>query len=131
MSGFTTSNGKVLDPNGNVFVARGVNIGDYNTPSAATLQAMLPGINFVRLAVSDYPSPQSLAASISDLTSHGIVVEIENHASSDGQNRGGATGQIFTGSMLTQEQNWYSSVASYFSNNPYLDFGGFGVCQAA
>src|SRR6476646_693166 len=123
MSGFTTSNGTIYDPNGNVFVARGVNIGDYNTPSAATLQAMLPGINFVRLAVNDYPSPQSLASSISDLTSHGIVVEIENHASSDGQNRGGATGQIFTGSMLTQEQNWYSSIASYFSNNPYVWFG--------
>src|SRR6476659_8717197 len=102
MSGFTTSNGKVLDPNGNVFVARGVNIGDYNTPSAATLQAMLPGINFVRLAVNDYPSPQSLASSISDLTSHGIVVEIENHNNGAG-NAGGSQGVIFTGSTLQNE----------------------------
>src|SRR5689334_24412056 len=100
MSGFTVSNGKIDDPNGNEFIARGVDVMNFNmsgNPSAATLQGDFPGINFLRLAIYNYDSPDSLASYVNDLTSHGIVVELENHTSSDGQNRGGSTGEIFSG----------------------------------
>src|SRR6476660_31049 len=121
MSGFSTSNGKVFDPNGNVFVARGIDVMYGNDPSVAQRQSELPGTNFVRLAVYNYDSPQSLASYVNSLTQAGIVVELENHNNGAG-NAGGAQGTIFTGQALTQEQNWYSSVASYFSNNPYVWF---------
>ena len=107
MSGFSTSNGKVFDPNGNVFVARGIDVMYGNDPSVAQLQSDFPGINFVRLAVYNYDSPQSLASYVNSLTQAGIVVELENHNNGAG-NAGGAQGTIFTGQALTQEQDWYS-----------------------
>jgi hypothetical protein len=123
MSGFTTSNGKIYDPSGNVFVARGIDVMNGNgNPSAATLQADFPGINFVRLAIYNYDGPDSLASYVNDLTSHGIVVELENHNNNAG-GAGGSQGTIFTGQALQQEQDWYSSVASYFKNNPNVWFG--------
>jgi len=107
MSGFTTSNGTIYDPNGNVFVARGIDVMCGNDPSVAQPQSDFPGINFVRLAVYNYDSPQSLASYVNSLTQAGIVVELENHNNGAG-NAGGAQGTIFTGQALTQEQNWYS-----------------------
>jgi len=53
---FYVSNGQIIGPNGQPFVARGINVLEGNPPSAATLQADFPGINFVRLAIYDYPS---------------------------------------------------------------------------
>src|SRR6478735_4363579 len=125
MSGFTTSNGTIYDPNGNIFVARGIDVMNWSTgsdPSAAQLRTDFPGINFVRLAIYNYDSPQSLASYVNSLTQAGIVVELENHNNGAG-NAGGSQGTIFTGQALTQEQNWYSSVASYFKGNPYVWFG--------
>jgi hypothetical protein len=126
MSGFTVSNGKIYDPNGQEFVAAGINVMGFDigsSPSAEKLQSEFPGINFLRLAIYNYDSPDSLSAYVNDLTSHGIVVELENHASSDGQNRGGSTGTIFTGQTLQNEQDWYSQVAAAFKNNPMVWFG--------
>jgi Cellulase (glycosyl hydrolase family 5) len=79
--------------------------------------------NFVRLAVYDYASPSALRAYVTDLTSHGIVVELEDHTNSSGADAGGSQGQIFSGQQLTNELNWYSSIASAFKNNPYVWFG--------
>jgi hypothetical protein len=116
--------GQIMDANGNLFVPRGINVMNGNgNPSAATLKSMFPNINFVRLAIYSYDSPDSLAPYVNDLTSNGIVVELENHASSDGQNRGGSTGSIFSGQVLQTEQSWYASVAAAFKNNPYVWFG--------
>src|SRR5689334_20247996 len=123
MSGFTVSNGKIYDPNGNQFVAAGINVMNGNgNPSAAQLQTDFPGINFVRLAIYNYDSPDSLASYVNDLTSHGIVVELENHDNGAG-GAGGSQGTIFTGQQLQTEQDWYSSVASYFKDNPNVWFG--------
>lgn len=125
MSGFTFSNGKIYDPSGNAFVARGINVMGFDigsSPSAATLQTDFPGINFVRLAIYNYNSPDSLAAYVGDLTSHGIVVELENHQNNAG-GAGGSQGQIFTGSALATEQAWYASVAAAFKGNPNVWFG--------
>jgi hypothetical protein len=119
---FYVSNGQIIDPKGQPFVARGINVLEGNQPSVATLQADFPGINFVRLAIYDYPSPSALSAYVNQLTSAGIVVELENHNNGAG-NAGGSQGTIFTGQALTNESNWYASVASAFKNNPYVWFG--------
>jgi hypothetical protein len=76
---YHTANGQIIAPNGTAFVARGVNVMEGNNPSAAVLQQDFPGINFVRLAVYNYESPDTLLAYVNDLTSHGIVVELEDH----------------------------------------------------
>nr|WP_294525521.1 cellulase family glycosylhydrolase [uncultured Rhodopila sp.] len=123
MSGtFSVSNGQIIAPDGQPFTAEGVGVVEGNQPSAATLQSDFPGINFVRLAIYDYQSPASLAAYVDQLTSAGIVVEIEDH-SNNANNTGGGEGTIFTGQALTTELNWYSSIASTFANNPNVWFG--------
>ena len=121
--GFGTLGGQIYSPDGQPFIARGIDVmyGNGN-PSAAQIQASFPGTNFVRLAIYNYDSPASLTAYVNDLTSHGIVVELENHDNGAG-NAGGGQGTIFTGSALAQEQAWYSSVASAFKTNPYVWFG--------
>jgi hypothetical protein len=121
-NGFQTVNGQIIDPNGQPFVARGIDISDGEEPSVSTLQSQFPGVNFVRLAVADYASPQTLSAYVNALTSAGIVVEIENHNNGAG-NAGGDAGQEFSGQTLANESAWYASVASAFKNNPYVWFG--------
>ena len=120
---FYTTNGQIIGPNGVPFVARGIDVMEGNQPSASTLQSDFPGINFVRLAIYDYASPTTLAAYVNQLTAAGIVVELEDHTNSTGSNAGGSSGTIFTGSQLTTELNWYSSIATAFKNNPYVWFG--------
>jgi hypothetical protein len=125
--GFTTQNGQIIGPDGKPFIARGVNVMNGNgNPSAAQLQSAFPGVNFVRLAIYNYDSPASLSSYVNDLTSHGIVVELENHANSSGQNAGGGDqngNQPFTGSQLANESAWYASVASAFKSNTNVWFG--------
>src|SRR3954465_7763891 len=114
---FKVTNGQIIGPGGQVFVPSGINVMNWSVgsnPSAATLQNLFPGLNFLRLAFYNFDSPTSLASYVTDLTSHGIVVELEEHTSSDGQNRGGSQGTIFTGQTLTNELNWYKSVAAAF-----------------
>ena len=53
----------------------------------------------------------------------GIVVELEDHTNSNGSNAGGGQGSAFTGQQLTNEMNWYSSMASTYASNPYVWFG--------
>lgn len=121
--GFGVLDGQIYAPGGQPFVARGINVMHGNgDPSAAEIQAAFPGTNFVRLAIYNYDSPAALTAYVSDLTSHGIVVVLEDHNNGAG-NAGGATGTIFTGAALAREQAWYSSIASAFKTNPYVWFG--------
>ena len=119
---FHVSNGQIIGPGGQPFVAAGIGVAEGNQPSAATLQSDFPGVNFVRLAIYDYQDPSSLAAYVDQLTSAGMVVELEDH-SNDAGNTGGGAGTIFTGQALTTELNWYSSIASAFANNPNVWFG--------
>jgi len=94
-------NGQIIGPDGKPFIARGINIMHFGSdPSASTVQSIFAGVNFIRLAIYQYDDPNSLASEVNDFTSKGIVVELENHASSDGQNRGGGTGTVFTGAQL-------------------------------
>jgi|1185.fasta_scaffold24175_1 hypothetical protein len=120
---FQTVNGQVLDPGGKVFTARGINISPSQMGAANQVLALFPGLNFVRLTVTDYQSSDTYAAFVNTMTSHGIVVEFEDHTSSDGANGGGERGVVFTGPLLTNELSWYSSVARTFASNPYVWFG--------
>lgn len=122
MAGYTTSNGQVFGPNGQPFVADGIDVMEGDEPTVAQLQTDFPGINFVRLAIYDYASPQALSAYVTSLTNAGIVVELEDHNNGAG-NAGGSAGTIFTGAELTDELNWYSSIATAFANNPNVWFG--------
>ncbi len=122
-SAFHVTNGQIIAPNGQPFVAAGVDVIEGNQPSASTLRSDFPGINFVRLAIYDFASPATLSAYVDQLTSAGIVVELEDHSTSNGSNAGGSSGTIFTGQQLTTELNWYSSIASAFASNPYVWFG--------
>jgi hypothetical protein len=119
---FHVTNGQIIGPDGTPFVARGVAVLDGNLPSPGTLLSDFPGLNFVRLAVFNYTSPDALASYVNSLTSQGIVVELEDHSNNAG-NSGGSAGTIFTGSALNTELNWYSSIATAFKANPYVWFG--------
>jgi hypothetical protein len=122
---FTVQNGQIIAPDGSVFIAKGINIGPESMGAADQILADFPGINFIRLAswntapysISDYQN------FISQMSANGVVVEIEDHTSSNGSGSGGSQGTIFTGDELNTELNWYSSLATGFKDNPYVWFG--------
>lgn len=115
--------GQIFSPNGQPFYPRGVGVMEgQQQPSASDLQASMPGLNFVRYAIYNYASPETLAPYVNQLTAAGIVVEIEDHNNGAG-NAGGGKGVIFTGQQLATESGWYASLASYFKGNPYVWFG--------
>lgn len=120
---FSAMGNTIYGPNQTPFVARGINIMEGQEPSLAEVQSAFPGINFIRYAIYDYADPATLAAYINQFTNAGIVVELEDHANSDGSDAGGQSGQVFTGQQLTNELAWYSSIATAFKNNPYVWFG--------
>jgi hypothetical protein len=120
---FYVAGGKIVDPSGSAFVAHGVDVLQGNQPSASTLQSDFPGVNFVRLAVYDYSNQSDLASYVNSLTSNGMVVELEDHTNSTGQDAGGNAGQIYSGQQLSDELNWYSSMASTFKDNANVWFG--------
>jgi len=120
---FQVKNGQMLDPAGNVFTARGAAISPSQMGDAKRFLADFPGLNFARLTVYDYQSPDTYAAFINTMTSHGIVVELEDHTSSDGLNQGGGRGSAYAGQLLTNELDWYSSAARAYASNPYVWFG--------
>ncbi|MBN8875833.1 MAG: hypothetical protein J0H67_23600 [Rhodospirillales bacterium] len=120
---FSISNGQIFDPNGNVFEARGIGVFDWNMNDADKILASFPGLNFVRLAIYSYQDPSAYQAFVNTMTSHGVVVEFENHQTTTGSNAGGAQGHAFSGQMLSQELSWYSSVASAYAGNPLVWFG--------
>lgn len=122
-------NGRVVGPNGNPFVGRGVAIRSSDLPNYVTnaacqpLTTMFPGINMVRLSAYSYFSPTQYAQQIQWLTAQHIVVSIEDHMSSTGSTGGGGQGVVFTGTQLQNELNWYAALATQFLGNPYVWFG--------
>lgn len=120
---FAAMGDTIYGPNQQPFIARGINIMEGQQPSVDEVEAAFPGVNFIRYAIYDYADPATISAYIKQFTDKGIVVELEDHSSSDGQDRGGGTGEVFTGDRLTQELNWYSSVATAFKDNPYVWYG--------
>ena len=56
-------------------------------------------------------------------TARGTVVEFTDYSNSLGTGSGGSQGNIYTGSLLTNESAWFASMAAYYINNPYVWFG--------
>jgi hypothetical protein len=122
---FTTSNGRIYDPNGNPYVARGVNVSGQNywtnhdpTPDVSKVVDDW-GFNMVRVIdqpVAGWSAPGvniNLDNIVNAYTSRGVVVMIEAHES---------TGSYFEGTQLTQVANWFATQAAKYKNNPYVWF---------
>src|SRR5690349_13805293 len=115
---FTVSGGQIIGPNGQPFIAKGVNayfqvmntvVTDFST--GAPLTNTFPGVNFLRLNIFNGDlngGATALQPYVSALTKLGIVVEIEYHEYPS----------VLTGSTLSDVANWYSSLATAFKDNP-------------
>jgi Cellulase (glycosyl hydrolase family 5) len=122
-AGFTVSGGKILDPTGAVWHGQGAGVldqeitGDIGTASGAALAArmrgLLPGINLVRVANYVMNTPASYAAFVNAMTAAHVVVVFEDHCTQT---------PVLTGTALTNESNWYASLASFYLGNPYVWF---------
>jgi Cellulase (glycosyl hydrolase family 5)/Glycosyl hydrolases family 16 len=125
--GFHVAAGQIIGPDGKAWIARGVDLHVDNLGAAAQqLPTQFPGVNLVRVAAGDYEplgDPAASAAAVASLTAHGTVVEFTDYSNSLGTGSGGAQGVVFTGSLLANELAWYSAMASYYKNNPYVWLG--------
>ena len=115
-SSFSVINGQIFDPNGYLFVARGINV-FLGQANASTILGTFPGINAVRLATSPGADPNAIDALVQGLTTKGVAVLIEDHTSS------GGNPNTLSGQALTNEANWYAGLASKYQANPYVWFG--------
>ena len=113
---FSVSNGQIIDPNGNPFVARGINVFPGQVDAATILQTF-PGINAVRVAATPGTDPGTLDSLVQGLTAKGVVVLIEDHSSS------GGNPNTMSGQALANEASWYGGLASKYQNNPDVWFG--------
>jgi len=133
---FTCKYGFVYDPNGHLFVGRGVSIPDYqlstwvSNAACQPLTTLFPSVNCVRLDSYSYWAASTYATQIGYLTAKNIVVVIENHQNfnangSSAGNAGGGAGVIFTSGngLLSPESTWYANNATYYLTNPYVWFG--------
>lgn len=120
---FSVSGGKILDPNGAVWHGQGSGVldqeitGDIGTASGAALAArmrgLLPGINLVRVANYVLNTPSLYASFVNTMTANKVVVVFEDHCTGN---------PVLTGTALTNESNWYASMATQFLGNPYVWF---------
>jgi dienelactone hydrolase len=110
---FQVLDGHIIDPRGNVFVAHGLNADVSVDPNA--ILAKFAGVNLVRLALGHRLPASDISSFISTLTSHGVVVEIEDHP--------WPLVDAYSGPALAAETNWYASLAGTFRGNPYVWFG--------
>jgi Cellulase (glycosyl hydrolase family 5) len=120
---FTIANGKIIGPNGQPFIAKGVDLWAGDMPTVqASLTTMFPGVNMVRVYDASYQDPSSYASFINAMTAQGIVVAIVDAWNGAG-NGGGGKGVAFTGQTLLTQQAWYQTFAATYINNPYVWFG--------
>src|SRR5271168_671825 len=123
-SSFQIANGQIIAPNGQTFIAKGINIRWDQLSGAVDSGQLLqdfPGLNMVRVnyenGTSPYDDPSAIEAAVNALTAKGVVVEIEDHT--------GISDPPYTGAALSAEQAWYSTLATDFKNNPYVWFGTY------
>lgn len=118
---FQIKNGQILDPNGSVFNAAGVNI-YWNTttmaqlcPTAACTPFLqnFPHVNFVRMVWENGYNQTGMEPYVGYLTALGIVVDIGDFNISPSQ-------PPAAGTTLTAQTAWYSGLASTYKNNPYV-----------
>jgi hypothetical protein len=125
---FHVVNGQIIDPAGNNFIAKGIDLGAdqfgvvSHDSSGAPLTSMFRGINFVRVADGSRQDAASFTTFVQQVTAHGVVVEIEDHP--------WPLAHPYTGGALANETAWYASLATTFKNNPYVWFGTMNEPQS-
>jgi len=113
---FSVANGQIIDPNGKVFIARGINV-FLGQADAATILKTFPGINAVRLATALGADVNAIDALVQGLTSKGVVVVIEDHTSS------GGNPNTLSGQALADQASLYAKLAGRYQGNSDLWFG--------
>lgn len=117
---FHVAGGQIIGPDGNSFIARGVNVyDDLATGDFDAIVAMFPGVNFIRIGMHSYSDPGSWDGIAQKAAARGTVLEFENHPDGGGGQDSGPPGGIGA------ESAWYGAMASHFANNPYIWFGTF------
>ncbi len=126
--GFTVDGAAIYDPNGNLFVAKGVNVSGLNwvwsrrTTDDVGLIVDCWGFNLVRvnnfLFQGEVRWPQvdvnnDLDAIVRTFTERGIVVVFEAHD---------RIGGYYQGGELETLVNWFTDLANRYRDNPYVWF---------
>jgi hypothetical protein len=115
---FTVLDGRIYDPSGKEFIARGINIYASQIGEINNILRKFPGINMIRLASNPHKdSQQSIQGFLDLVTSKGIVVEVEDHSLPC------CTTNTLSGQALKRESEWYAQIAAANKNNPYVWFG--------
>jgi len=125
---FSVSGGKVIGPDGNPWIGKGLNIyweqadSVVSNAAATPLLTLFPGTKIIRVAYannpgSSYPPVSQITNLAARCSALGIVIIIEDHT--------GISNPPYTGSQLTAELAWYTSLASTFKGNPYVWFGTY------
>src|SRR4051812_32451487 len=118
---FHVSNGNIIDPDGNTFIAKGMAIDPSQMKNDIT--GMFPGTTIVRVAASPLPSPSQIDAGVKALTAKKIVVLLEHHP--------WPLTNALSGGELQSESNAYATLASAYKDNPYVWFGSENEPQGA
>lgn len=153
---FSVSAGKVFDPNGNVHIAKGINVFGWDNTmmsvasannNAQPLTSLFPGLNHVRInsgpsgnngtASAVYPPPSLFLTFVQQLT--GYTLSGTTWTKTSNQNivveiedhDSNMLQNPFTGSILTAQANWYASLAAFYLGNPYVWFGTMNEMGAA
>ena len=113
---FHVSNGRIIDPSGNSFVAKGINV-QSDQVDPATLFSTFPGLNAVRVPTTPGADLGPIDNMVNQLTSKGVVVMLEDHTSS------GGNPNTLEGQPLADEAKWYADIASRYQSNPFVWFG--------
>ena len=116
---FSVSRGRIIDPSGRVYIARGINTSDVS--HAAAILALFPGINFIRYASPGMPAPATFRRFIATMTAHRVVVEIEHHP--------WPLVNALAGGRLAAESHWYARLAAAYRADPYVWFGSMNEPQ--
>jgi hypothetical protein len=121
---FTTADGRIYAPNGQEFVARGVNLPGFNywtnqdpTPHVSKVVDDWK-FNMVRVVNQPLSGGRpganiNLDNVINAYTARGVVTMVELHES---------TGTYLEGAQLTTAANWFAGLAEKYKNNPYVWF---------
>jgi hypothetical protein len=126
-SRFTASKGRIIGPNGQPFIAKGINIADWaitgyvgSANNGALILSLFPHINMVRLNCQNLATatPAALHTFITTLTNAKVVVVIEDHSPVTG-----GVINVPSGAALTAELAWYHTIALAFAGNPYVWIG--------
>jgi hypothetical protein len=126
IKGFSISGGKIIGPNGQPWIGRGIKISGDSLPSTLTalpavtpLSTLFPGINVVMLYFTDNQFA-GLQPYINALTAAGIVVVLQN----DVESQFGLAQPIapLTDGNLTTSVNFLANYATFYKNNPYVWF---------